>query len=85
MILRVAKRIFLPIAFAFLAWFAWESRELLVDVVRSAKPVKLAIAVIAWMSMHAFSLLFYKKRARCGREISTSKTAAIMHASTSRR
>ncbi len=58
MILRVAKRIFLPIALAFLAYFAWDSRELLIDVVRSAKPLKLAMAVIAWTSMHALSPLF---------------------------
>ena len=66
MILRVAKRIFLPIALAFLAYFAWESRELLVDVVRSAKPLRLAMAVLVWMLMHAsaplFSMLVFRAR-----------------------
>jgi len=65
-ILRVAKRIFLAIAFAFLAYFAWESRELLVDVVRSAKPLRLAMAVLVWMLMHAsaplFSMLVFRAR-----------------------
>ena len=79
MILRVAKHIFLPIALAFLAWFAWESRELLIDVVRSAKPLKLAMAVIAWMSMHALSPLFSMLIFRARNVPLSYKTAARIH------
>jgi hypothetical protein len=78
-ILRVAKRIFLPIALAFLAWFAWESRELLIDIVRSAKPLKLALAVIAWMSMHALSPLFSMLIFRARNVPLSYKTAASIH------
>lgn len=79
MILRVAKRIFLPAALAFLAWFAWESRELLVDLVRSAKPSKLAMAVIAWMLMHALSPLFSMLIFRARNVPLSYKTAARIH------
>ena len=79
MILRVAKRVFLPIALAFLAYFAWQSSELLVDVVRSAKPLKLAVAVIVWMLMHALSPLFSVLIFRA-RDVPLSyKTAARIH------
>ncbi len=79
MILRVAKRIFLPIALAFLAWFAWESRELLIDVVRSAKPLKLAMAVLVWMSMHALSPLFSMLIFRARNVPLSYETAARVH------
>ncbi len=79
MILRVAQRIFLPVAFAFLAYFAWESRELLVDVVRSAKPLKLAVAVIVWMLMHALSPLFSMLIFRARNVPLSYKTAARIH------
>ena len=79
MILRVVKRIFLPIAFAFLTWFAWESRELLVDVVRNARPLALALAVLAWMLIHALAPLFSMLIFR-GRKVPLSyKTAARIH------
>ncbi len=79
MILRVAKRVFLPIALSFLAYFAWQSSELLVDVVRSAKPLKLAVAVIVWLLMHALSPLFSVLIFRA-RDVPLSyKTAARIH------
>jgi hypothetical protein len=65
-ILRTVKRIFLPIALAFLAYFAWRSRDVLLDVVRTAKPIMLALAVIVWTLMHAlaplFSMLVFRAR-----------------------
>ena len=79
MILRVAKRIFLPLALAFLAWFAWESRELLVDVVRSARPLKLVVAILVWMLMHALSPLFSMLIFRARNVALSYKTAARIH------
>ena len=57
MILRIAKSIFLPVALAFLAYFAWESRELLLDVIRSARPSMLILAILVWSLLHALSPL----------------------------
>ncbi len=79
MILRVAKRIFLPIALAFLAYFAWESREMLVDVVRSARPSMLAVAVLAWMLMHALSPLLSLMIFRARNVPLSYRTAARIH------
>lgn len=79
MILRVAKRIFLPIAFAFLTYFAWESRELLVNVVRNARPLALALAVLAWMLMHALAPLFSMLIFRARKVPLSYKTAARIH------
>lgn len=57
MILRIIKRVFLFVALAFLAYFAWQSREILLDVVRSANLLTLAAAVIVWTLMHALAPL----------------------------
>jgi hypothetical protein len=78
-LLRVAKRIFLPIAFVFLAYFAWESRELLVDVVRGAKPLTLAISVLVWMLMHALAPLFSMLIFRARNVPLSYRTAARIH------
>jgi len=78
-ILRVAKRIFLPIALAFLTWFAWNSRDLLLDIVRTARPFRLTMAILVWMSMHALSPLFSMLIFRA-RDVHLSyKTAAKIH------
>ncbi len=53
--LVVAKRIFAIVAVAFLAYFAWDSRELLADVLVSARPLRLLAAVLAWSLMHLMS------------------------------
>ena len=79
MILRIAKRIFLPLAFAFLTYFAWESRELLVDIVRGANPLTLAVAVLVWMLMHALSPLFSMLIFRTRNVPLSYKTAARIH------
>jgi hypothetical protein len=78
-ILRVAKRIFLPIALTFLAYFAWESRELLVDVVRNANPLMLAVAVLVWMLMNAVAPLFSMLIFRARNVPLSYKTAARVH------
>ena len=79
MILRVAKHIFLPIALAFLAYFAWESRELLVDVVRNARPLTLAMSVLVWMLMHASAPLFSMLVFRARNVALSYKAAARIH------
>lgn len=58
MILDIAKRLFTPAAVAFLAYFAWDSRGLLLDVAASAQPFRLLAAVLAWSVMHLISPLF---------------------------
>jgi hypothetical protein len=78
-ILRVAKRIFLPIAFAFLTWFAWQSRDLLLDIVRTARPLALALAVLAWMLMHALAPLLSMLIFRARKVPLSYKTAARIH------
>jgi hypothetical protein len=78
-ILRVAKRIFLPIALAFLAYFAWESRDLLVDVVRGARPLTLALSVLVWMLMHALAPLFSTLVFRARNVALSYGTAARIH------
>jgi hypothetical protein len=78
-ILRVAKRIFLPIALAFLAYFAWESRDLLVEVVRGARPLTLALSVLVWMLMHALAPLFSTLVFRARNVALSYGTAARIH------
>lgn len=48
MILKYLQRIFTPIAIAFLAWFAWESRAELAELVQGTIPVYLGIAIALW-------------------------------------
>ncbi len=79
MILRVAKRVFLPIALAFLVYFAWESREILGDVIRSARPHNLVLAVLAWTLMHALSPLFSMLIFRARNVSMSYETAARIH------
>ncbi len=79
MILRVAKHIFLPIALVFLAYFAWESRDLLLNVVRTARPLRLTVAVLVWMLMHALSPLFSMLIFRARNVPLSYKTAARVH------
>ncbi|NIV17369.1 MAG: hypothetical protein GWN47_02935 [Woeseiaceae bacterium] len=79
MILSLAKRIFLPVAIAFLCYFAWRSRQNLVDVVRHAQPVFLLAAVLVWTMMNAFAAafaaVFFKRR----NESMTAGKAARIH------
>jgi len=55
MILRYLQRIFAPIAIAFLAWFAWESRAELAELVQGAMPMYLGIAIALWCLTHALA------------------------------
>jgi hypothetical protein len=55
MFLRNLQRIFAPIAIAFLAWFAWESRTDLTELVRNARPLYLGMAVVLWCLTHVLA------------------------------
>ena len=52
LLLGWAKALFTPVAIAFLAWFIWQSRAELADIVREASIAYLAIAVLAWCLLH---------------------------------
>ncbi len=52
LLLGWAKALFTPVAIAFLAWFIWQSRAELADIVREASVAYLAIAVLAWCLLH---------------------------------
>lgn len=56
--LRIVKAVFLVVALAALAWFAWQSRTLLHDVLQSARPLRLALATIIWLLMNAAAAAF---------------------------
>ena len=79
MILRYLQRIFFPVAIAFLAWFAWESRSELAALVRDATPAYLGIAVVLWCLTHALapiaSMLIFNGK---GRSVDY-RTAARIH------
>jgi len=78
-ILRVAKQLFLPIAAAFLIYFAWQSREILVDIIRSAKALNIIFAVLIWLMMNALSALFSMLVFRARKLPLSYKTAFKIH------
>lgn len=49
------KLLFTPLAFAFLLYFAWQSRGELAELVRDASLAYLCAAAIVWGLLHAFS------------------------------
>jgi hypothetical protein len=51
-ILKILHRVFAPLAIAFLAWFAWESRAELVEVVSNASLFCLSLAILLWCLTH---------------------------------
>lgn len=53
-VLRWAKRLFTPIAVAFLVYFAWHSRDVLVSLIEQASVGKLVIAAVIWGALHLF-------------------------------
>ena len=55
MTLKILQRVFAPIAIAFLAWFAWESRSELVELVRNASPFRLGLSVLLWCLTHVLA------------------------------
>lgn len=57
-IVRFLKLLFTPVAFAFLLYFAWQSREELVQILSNAKLAYLFLAAIVWAVLHAVSPVF---------------------------
>ncbi len=51
------KLLFTPIAFAFLLYFAWQSRDTLADLLSSASLFHLGFATVLWMVLHTLSPL----------------------------
>ena len=59
--LRIVKSAFLITALAALAWFAWQSRGLLADILRTARPSCLVAAVLLWTLMNVVAAVFTSK------------------------
>lgn len=57
-IVRVLKLLFTPVAFAFLVYFAWQSRAELAELISNASLVHLGLAAIVWALLHALSPVF---------------------------
>lgn len=79
MILRIAKRIFLPVAIIFLAYFAWQSRDMLGDVIRNANVLHLAIATGTWLLMNGIAAVFSTQVFRALEVPLSYGTAARIH------
>ena len=54
-VLGWAKALFTPVAFAFLAYFAWQGRDVLVTIVSEASLPLLGLAAIVWSLLHLLS------------------------------
>jgi glycosyltransferase 2 family protein len=78
-ILGVVKRIFAPVAIAFLLYFAWDARESLLETVRSTAPLRLPAAVLAWSLMHLMSPLLSTVIFRARGHALSYQTAADIH------
>lgn len=75
-----AKLFFTPIAFLFIAWFAWQSRVTIAEVFSRTHWGILVLAVIAWVFSHLLSPLFYVQVFRsCGFNLGY-RSALIIHA-----
>ncbi len=65
------KILFTPLAFAFLIYFAWQSRGELDELVRNASLVQLGLAALVWAVLHAVSpVLAVVVFAACGSKVS---------------
>ena len=74
------KLVFTPIAFLCIGFFAWQSRELLLDVFSRANWMILVLAGSAWALSHLLSPLFYVKVFQaCGFNLGY-RTALKIHA-----
>jgi hypothetical protein len=56
--LRYIKPAFLIVAVAALAWFAWQSRDLLLEILRDARPCYLFVSVLVWILMNLVAAAF---------------------------
>jgi hypothetical protein len=57
-IIRLGKFLFTPVAFSFLGYFAWQSRETLITLLVDAKLNWLVFSTILWILLHFISPLF---------------------------
>ena len=57
-VLRVAQRLFVPLALIFLAAFAWQGRDTLLNVLASGKPWRLLLSALLWSCMPLLAPLF---------------------------
>lgn len=79
MIPVIVRRSFAAVAVAFLAYFAWDSRELLLDVLGSTQPLRLLTAVLVWSLMHLMSPLLSTLIFRARSYPLSYRTAAGIH------
>lgn len=56
-VLRLVRAAMLPVAFAWLVYFAWHARNVLSDILQSAVIGCLALAVVLWVTAHFVSPL----------------------------
>ena len=76
-IINGLKLLFTPVAFAFLIYFAWQSRDELVELVRNASLTYLGLAALVWAVSHAVSpLLAVVVFGGCGSKVSWQQAFA---------
>ena len=79
-IINVLKLLFTPVAFAFLLYFAWQSRDELTQLISNASLLYLCLAAIVWGLLHALSpVLAVVVFDACGSQVSW-KQAFSTHA-----
>jgi glycosyltransferase 2 family protein len=79
-IIDVLKLLFTPLAFAFLLYFAWQSKDELMQLISSASLLYLCLAAIVWGLSHALSpVLAVVVFEACGSKVSW-KQAFATHA-----
>jgi len=65
------KILFTPLAFAFLIYFAWQSKDELAELVRNASLMQLGFAALVWATLHALSpVLAITVFSACGSNVS---------------
>lgn len=70
-IINGLKLLFTPLAFAFLLYFAWQSRDQLATLMANASWPHLGLAALVWAALHALSpLLAVLVFAACGSKVS---------------
>ena len=78
-VLGWTKALFTPVAFAFLAYFAWQGRDVLVTVVGEASLPLLGLAAIVWSLLHLLSpMLAVFVLGACGSDVTWWRAFSIM-------
>lgn len=77
-IINGLKLIFTPVAFIFLLYFAWQSKDELAELIRDASIVYLCLAAIVWGLLHALSpVLAVVVFKACGSNVSWQQAFSI--------